>query len=436
METRAGEKPEQRCQRQPPSSWLPGKPPRGPQPRKGSAWHWVRQGRAWGAAGGGQLLWPPPAARWKQRQQRGETKSESKVSQQSHLFSPTDSPVWVGQEREGSILKSSQRQQEIRQQVTVLTNLLISLFERHSLYVLDTAFSVPLIIGQVIKHKKQNKIFLKDYIQTPDYYLFFFCSIFVFLEDTLAHGDKNRESCCILYMGAGVQGGGGPGKALGLPAPLPRHPSPPKPGAMPKGSRWQRLPLDPTAKEQPHRKPGGRSTLRGCGTGEEQIHAEQQGAGLVLVQQGRGEHGDRAGATRRDQERLGREEMVSGQGSQQGVVQKPLGLRGIFKYQGGSGGQRGAMWHREAGTPRGKRPQSSPRQAPGSALKGSRDREARLGTGRARSATRLLLRRWHRCGAARPLGRWWGHPQALLPMGTGLASHHQAQAPTILLRSN
>lgn len=65
-------------------------------------------------------------------------------------------------------------------QVTVLTNLLISLFERHSLYVLDTAFSVPLIIGQVIKHKKQNKIFLKNYIQTPDYYSLFFFSIFVF----------------------------------------------------------------------------------------------------------------------------------------------------------------------------------------------------------------------------------------------------------------
>lgn len=65
----------------------------------------------------------------------------------------------------------------------VLTNLLISLFERHSLYVLDTAFSVPLIIGQVIKHKKQNKIFLKDYIQTPDYYLilfFFFFFLFHF----------------------------------------------------------------------------------------------------------------------------------------------------------------------------------------------------------------------------------------------------------------
>jgi len=110
--------------------------------------------------------------------------------------------------------------QENRQHVTILTNLLISLFERHSLYVLDTAFSVPLIIGQVIKHKKQNKICLKDYIQTPDYHfvLFFFCcrrcSIFVFiiiiiiifLEDTLAHGDKNRESCCILYRG--VWGGG------------------------------------------------------------------------------------------------------------------------------------------------------------------------------------------------------------------------------------
>lgn len=129
------------------------------------------------------------------------------------------------------------------------------------MYVLDTAFSVPLIIGQVIKHKKQNKIFLKDYIQTPDYYLilFFFCSIFVFLEDTLAHGDKNRESCCILYTGAGAWEGGGPGKALSLPAPLPSCPSPPKMGAMPKGSRWQRLPLQPKAKEQRRRNPGSRS---------------------------------------------------------------------------------------------------------------------------------------------------------------------------------
>lgn len=128
--------------------------------------------------------------------------------------------------------------QENRQHVTILTNLLISLFERHSLYVLDTAFSVPLIIGQVIKHKKQNKICLKDYIQTPDYHfvLFFFCcrrcSIFVFiiiiiiifLEDTLAHGDKNRESCCILYRGVwgGDQG-------------APRHPNAPQapPGSQP-----------------------------------------------------------------------------------------------------------------------------------------------------------------------------------------------------------
>lgn len=39
---------------------------------------------------------------------------------------------------------------------------------------------------------------------------------------------------------------------------------------------------------------------------------------------------------RRDQERLGRDEVVSGQGSHQGVVQKPLGSRGIFKYQGGT----------------------------------------------------------------------------------------------------
>lgn len=52
----------------------------------------------------------------------------------------------------------------------------------------------------------------------------------------------------------------------------------------------------------------------------------------------------------RDQECLGMEEMVSGQGSQQGVVQKPLGSRGIFKYQGESGGQRGVTWHRGAGT--------------------------------------------------------------------------------------
>lgn len=176
--------------------------------------------------------------------------------------SPTLIPLPGGeQEKEGSIIRSSQRQQESRQQVTVLTNLLISLFERHSLYVLDTAFSVPLIIGQVIKHKKQNKIFLKDYIQTPDYYfiLFFFCSIFVFLEDTLAHGDKNRESCCILYTGVGARGGGRPGKALGLPAPLPSHPGPPQLGAMPKGSGWQRLPLQPEAKEQPRRNPGSRS---------------------------------------------------------------------------------------------------------------------------------------------------------------------------------
>lgn len=112
----------------------------------------------------------------------GETEAEPKVCQQSHLFFPTSSPCLGGQEREGRILRSPQRWQERRQQVTDLTNLLISLFERHSLYVLDTAFSVPLIIGQVIKHKKQNKIFLKDYIQTPDYYLilFFFVPFFFF----------------------------------------------------------------------------------------------------------------------------------------------------------------------------------------------------------------------------------------------------------------
>lgn len=45
---------------------------------------------------------------------------------------------------------------------------------------------------------------------------------------------------------------------------------------MPKGSGWRGLPLQP---EEP---PGSR------GTGCEQIHAEQQGAGLVLVQEGRG----------------------------------------------------------------------------------------------------------------------------------------------------
>lgn len=60
---------------------------------------------------------------------------------------------------------------------------------------------------------------------------------FFFLEDTLAHGDKNRESCCILYMGARAQGGGGPGKALSLPAPLPSHLSPPKAGCYAKGEQ-------------------------------------------------------------------------------------------------------------------------------------------------------------------------------------------------------
>lgn len=33
---------------------------------------------------------------------------------------------------------------------------------------------------QVIKHKKQNKISLKDYIQTPDYYLIFFVPFLFF----------------------------------------------------------------------------------------------------------------------------------------------------------------------------------------------------------------------------------------------------------------
>lgn len=144
--------------------------------------------------------------------------------------------------------------QENRQHVTILTNLLISLFERHSLYVLDTAFSVPLIIGQVIKHKKQNKICLKDYIQTPDYHfvLFFFCcrrcSIFVFiiiiiiifLEDTLAHGDKNRESCCILYRGAWGGDGGLPGTRM--PLRHPQAPGPPSSGCCAKGSGQQSPP--------------------------------------------------------------------------------------------------------------------------------------------------------------------------------------------------
>lgn len=114
----------------------------------------------------------------------------------------------------------------------------------------------------MIKHKKQNKIFLKDYIQTPDYYfiLFFFCSIFIFLEDTLAHGDKNRESCCILYTGAGAQGGGDQER---LSLCLPSRPSPLKPGALPKRRRWQSLPLHPEANRPPRRNPGSQSALSG-----------------------------------------------------------------------------------------------------------------------------------------------------------------------------
>lgn len=141
----------------------------------------------------------------------------------------------------------------------------------------------------------------------------------------------------------------------------------------------------------------------------------------------------------RDQECLGMEEMVSGQGSQQGVVQKPLGSRGIFKYQGESGGQRGVTWHRGAGTAGGgTQPQSSPSQAlarlcdragPGTGkpgwAQGEHDRPHGYCYGACIAAEQPI--RWDR-------GR--GIHQALLPMGRGLASCHQTQAPAILLRSN
>lgn len=77
--------------------------------------------------------------------------------------------------------------------------------------------------------------------------------------------------------------------------------------------------------------------------------------------------------------------MVLGQGSQQGVVQKPLGSRGVFKYQVGSGGS-----HAAPGQP-----------GWGSAPRWSGDGGARLGTGE-------HDRPHGYCGAARPRGRRWG----------------------------
>lgn len=118
--------------------------------------------------------------------------------------------------------------------------------------------------------------------------------------------------------------------------------------------------------------------------------------------------------------------MVSGRGSQQGVVQKLLGSRGIFKYQGGSSRQRGATQHRGAGAAGGQAAPEQPKPGSGSALRqrGSRDRDARLGTGRARSATRLLRWRLHCCGAACPLGWRLGHSP-----GTAIRGNRPGKLP-------
>lgn len=128
--------------------------------------------------------------------------------------------------------------------------------------------------------------------------------------------------------------------------------------------------------------------------------------------------------------------MVSGQGSQQGVVQKPLGSRGIFKYQEGSG--REPRGTEELGQPGGKRPQSSPSQALARLCDGMG-----AGTGKPGWAQGEHDRPhgycYGACIAAEQPVCWdggGGIPQALLPVGTGLASCHQTQAPAILLRSN
>lgn len=69
----------------------------------------------------------------------------------------------------------------------------------------------------------------------------------ILLEDTLAHGDKNRESCCILY--GGVQGRDqGSSQAPTCPSASPR-PQPPGSQCSAEGSR-QRDPPQPEAKEQ------------------------------------------------------------------------------------------------------------------------------------------------------------------------------------------